>query len=228
MLIQEPMCLERRKRHFSNLPWSLTIPPSFTLFASSLFFFLSCLSSLTSRRWLEVENTLSPVSAPISSYIACRELVYLSNAIVTRFCTPRLSLFTSNVLRVPTTVGKVLDFLKKDKAIIPPKELFHSHKRLYRIFWSAFQKYPLQLDCTNHLVVTYLRIFNLHFDNRMNISLQFIRPIFHPLAFGFFIPNITAEITCACETLNPWFAPNSFPTLILSGCKIRILFVVSG
>ena len=50
-----------------------------------------------------------------------------------------------------------------------------------------------------------------HFGDRMNISPPFLRPIFEPLAFGFFIPNITAEITCACANLKPRTRAKPFP-----------------
>lgn len=59
------------------------------------------------------------------------------------------------------------------------------------------------MDCTDHCSVTFLMIFNRRFGDRTNIYIQFLRPIFDPILFGFVIPNITSEITWVHKKLKP-------------------------
>ena len=68
---------------------------------------------LPARMWSVVESTLLPVTAPISLHIARSKLVYFYFADVTGFCSPSLSLFAINILRDPTTGGRVFYLPKK-------------------------------------------------------------------------------------------------------------------
>ena len=113
MLSQAPVCLERRKRCFSKAPWSLTITRSFASCNTYRYFFPSCLYPLTTRMWSAVENSLSPVTSPISSQLTHRKMLYFSFADVTGFCRTILDYFTGNLLRDPTTGGRVFGLPNK-------------------------------------------------------------------------------------------------------------------
>ena len=88
---------------------------------------------------------------------------------------------------------------------------FQSLERLSRIFCYELQKYPLQFYSMVHHGVTFLRIFPRRFGDRTDVSLPFIHPLFYPIAFGFFIPDITANITCAVANRKPMMCAKQFP-----------------
>ena len=109
-------------RRRSSSPSYLTRPFSLASLASSQIFFQSRLSSLSARRWLAVENSLSPVAAPIKLLLASIKLNYLSLDDVTGSCRPRPPFLTGIVLKVTTTGEKYLYFPKKRRGKRFPEE----------------------------------------------------------------------------------------------------------
>ena len=94
------MFLDRRMRRRSSALRSPTSPLSLASVASSHIFCLSRLYSLSSRRWLAVENSLSPMMDPIVSLLARSKLIYFLLADFTRSCRPKADLLTDIVLKV--------------------------------------------------------------------------------------------------------------------------------
>ena len=115
MLSQEHMCLAHRKKFFSNYPWPITIPLSFTPFTSSRSLFPYRLSLLTARSWSVVEKSLFPITAPISSYLTRSKLLYFSDDDVTGFYSPIPGFSTRNVLIVPSTGEMFFVFTNKKR-----------------------------------------------------------------------------------------------------------------
>ena len=75
--------------------------PDFRFIFDILIFPPSRRSSLTSRMWSAVGNSISPMTAPISVQIARSELLYFSAAGVKGYFRPRPAFFNGNVLRDP-------------------------------------------------------------------------------------------------------------------------------
>ena len=143
------------------------------------------------------------MTAPISFQLARSELVYLSSTDVTGSCRPIPDFFTGHSLRAYTTGGMFFGILKKRRAKTFSVEIFQSPKCLSGIFCLVLQKYLLPLYCMGNRGINLLRIFLRHFVDRTDVSLPFIHPLFDPISFVFFIPNITAKITCACAHPKP-------------------------
>ena len=99
------MFLARIMRRRSSASMSLTSSLSLSSLASSHIFYLSPLYSLRIRRGSAVGNALYPVMGPIILLLTHGKLRYLSLAVVTVYCRPRIDLFTSIVVKFPI-VGK--------------------------------------------------------------------------------------------------------------------------
>ena len=84
----------------------------------------------------------------------------------------------ASYLRLLKWVGEISISKEKIRKKGFPKKLIHSRKRVTRVFLHAFQKYPFQLDQTNHHGVTYLGIFLHRFSGTKNIFLPLWHPIF--------------------------------------------------
>ena len=92
---------------------SLTITFSLALLVSFQIFFKLRISSLRTIIQSAVENTISPVTAPISSLITRSKLRYFSLSGVTRSCRPRPDLLDGIVIKVPMMRGRYFYFPNK-------------------------------------------------------------------------------------------------------------------
>ena len=203
MLSQELVWLVWRKRRLWKAHWSLTTTLGFASVAMPRYYFLSRRSSSTVQMWPEVENPISPVTAPISLQLAWSKLLYFSGTNVTGLCILRPYLCTSNLLRDPTTRRKVFDTPKKRWSKIFPEELLPIPWSHIRYHFSHVKKYPLRLDRTSHCGVNFLNISLCLCGDRKFFSLLFLHPLFDPITFGLTVPNRTTEITFTCAHIKP-------------------------
>ena len=163
----------------------LNKPLSLVSFASSWFFYPSWISSLGTRRRSELENATYPVTAQISSVIACCKLRYLYFADVTGFRRPSPDLLNCIVLRVSTMGERDFDFPKKGRGKRGfLNHLLHSRKWVSLIICYELYKYPLQLDCMYHRGVNFLGIFTHGFADRANVPIPYLRTIFSQSRLG--------------------------------------------
>ena len=112
-LSQAPVFLVRIIRRWSFPSRSVTSSLGLVSLTSSLIFCPSLLYSMSSRRWLPLENSPYPITAWINSVLARCKIWYFSFADVMGFGRPRINFFNGIVLRVPTMSERVLIFLKK-------------------------------------------------------------------------------------------------------------------
>ena len=116
MAIQELVCLACSiRRRPGDLRFS-TSPPILVPLAASHIFCLSHISTLSSRRWLAVENILSPITSQISSVLARRELRNLDSTDVMGFLRPRPAFLARIIFRVTTRGVRDFDFPKKRRS----------------------------------------------------------------------------------------------------------------
>ena len=97
---QEPVFLACRMIQSSGALRSLTIPLVLASLASSQFFFLSRLYYLIARRRSSVENSLAPVTAPISLLIARSKLGYFLITLFIKYIPPVRYLSTLIVFKM--------------------------------------------------------------------------------------------------------------------------------
>ena len=69
-------------------------------------------------------------------------------------------------------------------------------------FCRALQKYPLQLDHTDHRGVNFPGIFTRRFSERSNILFPLQRTILQTITFGTILPDKTSKIPRASENLK--------------------------
>ena len=162
------------KRCFTYSPW-LLIFLGVSRHSRHPDFPPSCRSSLTAQMWSAVENTLLPVNVPIRLQLSHREILYLSIDDVTGFCRPSPDFFTRNLLRSPTTGGRVFNLPKKRRG---EKFFLHNFSQprelLSCIFRHVLQKDPPRFYRTVRHGVTFVRIFLHHFGDCKNVSLPFL------------------------------------------------------
>ena len=123
--------------------------PEFGVIDVIPYFFLSRLYSLSARRQPTAKNTLSPVTAPISSLLTRKKLIYLFLADVTGSYRLRPDLLTSILLKV-TAMGE-WDFFVTEK---------RQRKKVYwRSFSTPANEYPMYfIKCCKNIHSNWITI----------------------------------------------------------------------
>ena len=137
-LSQEPVLLTHRIRRRSVPRGSQTKAFSVSLFVSSQFFCSPCLSYPSAISWPVLKSSNPPITAQISSALACWELRYFYFADVTGFRSPNPDFLIEILLRAPTMGEKDFSFQRKDEPRISPDHILNSRKIILRVSGDVF------------------------------------------------------------------------------------------
>ena len=175
MAIQELVCLAcSRRRRPGDLRFS-TSPPILVPLAASCIFCLSHISTLSSRRWLAVENILSPITSQISSVLARRELRNLDSTDVMGFLRPRPAFLARIIFRVTTRGVRDFDFPKKRRSKKFSRRNFSTPANMYHVLLVSLCK-NIHYNWIAHTTTLYpfMGIFPRCFANHVNVLLPYL------------------------------------------------------